>query len=445
MHFVAIRLIAVLGLAAAPALAAAGFSVDGDPSLAAVAAARQATVTIRLPGPDGEEEAIGAGFILANSGQIVTNAHVIAGQSSIRIETADGIVVTATVVARDTVNDIALLSAPVSGVARLSFAGEPVEVGETVFAVGSPFGLGQSVTRGIVSALDRAIDATTPFGMIQHDAPLNPGSSGGPVINQRGEVIGINTAMPDGFRRDVGVAYAIPAEVVERVVERLASGAAVPMRKLGVSLRALTPRLAAAVGVAPDIGVLVESVASGSAAFSAGLVPSDVIVAIGDGPVGALRDVAVALDRADPAASLDVYVIRAMERIVLALPPAEMASPEVVETTDKRSPRRWIEAERLGFTLDEREPARVIAVERGGPASAAGVVPGDRIVAVGRTRVDSALQVKRLIGPVVTEPFALLLADDDGATRYTVVDPWAPGLDADRLGGNMRHPKSASF
>jgi serine protease Do len=440
--------IALFGVAlAAPSEAGLGVVPPTSPELALVEIARQATVTIRVPGADGEEEAIGAGFVHEGTRKIVTNAHVVGDRETLRIGLADGRIIEARVAGRDVVTDIALIEAAVDGIAGLTFSEMPVDVGETVHAVGTPFGLGQTVTRGIVSALDRAIDATTPFGMVQHDAPLNPGSSGGPVIDATGRVIGVNVAMPDGFRRDVGIAYAIPAAVAERAVLRLAAGIPVVERRLGVSVRALTPRLAAAIGVSPDKGALVESVAPGSAAEEAGVVPSDIIVSVGGHPVGALRDVAVGIDRAAPAAPLPLEIKRGDETLTIALPP--MAPAEVKPTAKPRlrggGGKKQVPSSALGLTIAEDGAAKVLTIEKGSPAAAAGVTAGDIVVAVGLTHVASAGEAKRLIGDVVTKPFALLLADKRGATRYAVVDPWAGGLDGDGLGGNMRNPRSAAY
>jgi S1-C subfamily serine protease len=434
-------------LAVSPAAAGLGLAAPPPPDLAAVDAARQATVTIRIPGADGEEEAIGAGFVHEATRKIVTNAHVVGNRDTLRIGLADGRIIEARVLARDAVTDIALVEADVDGIDGLTFAGMPPQIGETVHAVGTPFGLGQTVTRGIVSALDRAIDATTPFGMIQHDAPLNPGSSGGPVIDAAGKVIGINVAMPDGFRRDVGIAYAIPAAVAERTISRLAAGIPAVERRLGVTVRALTPRLAEAIGVPPDAGALIESVAPRSAAEKAGIVASDIILTVGGHPVRELRDVAIGVDRADPAAPLSIEIRRGGQTLTIALPPP----PIVADAKPVSKPRlrgggkRQVPSSALGFTIGEDRGARVLSVEKGGPAAAAGVVAGDSVVAVGLTQVAGAGEAKQLIGEVVTKPFALLLADKRGATRYVVVDPWASGLDGDGLGGNMRHPRSASY
>jgi S1-C subfamily serine protease len=411
---------------------------------AAIETARRATLTVRIAGPDGEDETIGAGFIETTSGRIVTNAHVVGGADTVRVGTADGRIVSARVVARDRRNDVALLDADLPGLPRLAFADALPEIGATVYALGSPFGLGQSVTRGIVSALDRGIDANTPYGMIQHDAPLNPGSSGGPVIDQNGRVIGINTAMPDGFRRDVGIAYAIPAAIAAKSVRQLAGGNPAMERPLGVSIRALSPRLAAAVGATAERGVLVESVAPGSAADGAGIVASDIIVTIAGNPIGELRDVAVALNRADPAATVPVEVLRGAQTLTVVLPKATPEPPPKAPPR-LRGGAKPVAAADLGFTLPASGAAEVTDVAKRSAAATAGLAAGDTILAVGRTGVASSAEAWRLIGDRVSAPFALLVADAGGATRYVVLDPWVGGLDGDGLNGNMRHPRSARF
>ncbi len=434
-------LLVVITVVASPARAGIA---PRDPTLAAVEAGRAATVTILTSGADGEDQATGAGFFDAGTGLIVTNAHVVGERTTVRMGTSRGEIVEGRVVARDALIDIAVIEAALPGVTGISFSTATVWPGQPVYAIGSPFGLGHTVTRGIVSALDRPIDVTTPFGMIQHDSPLNPGSSGGPVIDEQGRVIGINTAMPDGFRRDVGIAYAIPAAIAVPTVARLARGEPSAYRQLGVSLRALAPRLAEAIGLAPGSGVLVEAVAPNSAAWRAGLAASDVILRIGDVSVAKLRDVAVALYQSDSAKGLAIEILRENDRLTLMLAPAPAVAGAA--PVKRRDPDRTaVEADQLGMTLSEGGAARVLTLAERGPAAVAGIVAGDVILAVGRTRVASAADAKRLIGQTVFSPFALLLLSRDGSTRYVVVDPWAAGLDGDGLGGNMRHPKSATF
>lgn len=415
--------------------------------LCAIDMARRATVTIRLPGADGEEESVGAGFIHQGTRAIVTNAHVVGDRDTLHIGLADGRIIKARVTARDTVADIALIEADVDGLPGLTFAETPVQIGETVHAVGTPFGLGQTVTRGIVSALDRAIDATTPFGMIQHDAALNPGSSGGPVIDQTGKVIGVNVAMPDGFRRDVGIAYAIPASIAEHAVTRLAAGIETAERRIGVTLRTLTPRLADAIGVDANAGVLVESVQQRSAAETAGIVASDIILRVGTQDVAELRDIAIGIDRSDAAKPLAIVILRGDEKVTLELPAAPVVTADAKPKPKKalRGSRAPVPASELGIVLGSGDEAEIVSVGKATPAAAAGLSAGDVIVAVGRQTVASAAEAKRLIGPAVARPFALLIADAGGGTRYVVVDPYAGGLDGDGLVGNMRNPRSASY
>ena len=436
----------LVAIASCLPVAAHASSCDETPALSVVEAARRATVTIRVPGSDGADEAVGAGFVHRQTGKIVTNVHVVGDRDMIRIGFADGRIVTGQVSGRDNVADIAVIDADLDGIVGIDFSDKPGRVGETVFAVGTPFGLGHSVTRGIVSALDRPIDAITPFGMIQHDAPLNPGSSGGPVIDTTGKVIGVNVAMPDGFRRDVGIAYAIPAAVAKPVAISLAAGIPVIERRLGVTVRALTPRLAEAIGVAAEVGALVEAVAPRSPAETAGIVASDIIIALGTHEVRELRDLAIGVSKADPAASLPVRILRGQEIVMVELPPVPVsAAAAPVSAPPWRAERKPVPASELGFSFAANGSATIHSVDRGTAAAAAGIAAGDVILAVGRTKISSAGEAKGLIGEYVVKDFALLLADTRGSTRYVVIDPWAKGLDGDALGGNMRDPRSASY
>jgi len=182
----------------------------------------------------------------------------------------------------------------------------------------------------------------------------------------------------------------------------------------------------------------------GSSGATAGLQAADVIVKVGTMEIGTLRDVALALDRAPPGGTLDVSITRGAEHLILSLPPAQVEA-DTIPVAGRTEPRHWVDASSLGLGLASTGLARVLDVVEGGAADKAGIAPGDTILAVGRTRTASTARATQLIGAVITEPFALLLADVTGQTRYVVVDPWAPGLDGDGLGGNMRHPRSARF
>jgi S1-C subfamily serine protease len=228
-------------------------------------------------------------------------------------------------------------------------------------------------------------------------------------------------------------------------VQTLASGKPALERPLGVSVRALSPRLAAAVGVEAEHGVLVESVATGSAAEAAGIRASDIVLSIDSHPIGELHDVAVALDRADPASTVVVELLRGTETITVTLPEATPEPAAKPKARLRGGVRKPVAAADLGFTLSETGAPEVSEAVKRSAAGAAGLVAGDTIVAVGRTTVASSAEAWRLIGDPVAAPFALLVADLAGMTRYVVIDPWAGGLDGDGLGGNMRHPRSARF
>ena len=217
----------------------------------------------------------GSGFVYDDAGHIVTNAHVVEGATSIKVQLANGKTYNATLVGSDESSDLAVLKvdAPASQLHPLARANSSaVEVGDGVVAIGSPFGLSETVTAGIVSALDRSIDspngATIP-GAIQTDAAINHGNSGGPLLDLSGKVIGVNAQIESDSGDNAGVGFAIPSNTVKTVVAQLLSGVRIQHAYLGVSI-----------GDAAGAGAAVQQVQSGSPAAKAGLAAGDVITAV---------------------------------------------------------------------------------------------------------------------------------------------------------------------
>lgn len=257
-------------------------SSDASPATAATdfpdlyEQARPSVVRITT-GTENQAEGLGSGIVLDKEGHILTNYHVVRGFDSVTVTFADGTDAKANVVGKDPGNDIALIKADASE-SELSPAklgdSDAIKVGMPVAAVGNPFGLDGTFTTGVVSGLDRTLASSSngrPIrGLIQTDAAVNPGNSGGALFNTRGEVIGINTAIEnpngDGF---VGVAYAVPINTPKRFLSQLTSGDTIEHPRLGISGRTLTPEEAQKAGV--DHGVRVMAVESGGAADRAGL------------------------------------------------------------------------------------------------------------------------------------------------------------------------------
>jgi len=227
----------------------------------------------------------GSGFVIEAGGLVVTNHHVVQGASRIEVAFQTGGVAGATVIGSDELTDIALLRAERPGAPPLAWgASSALRVGQWVMAAGNPFGLGGSVTIGIVSALGRDIDVGPFDAFIQTDAAINPGNSGGPLFSLAGEVVGINTAIFSPSGTSVGIGFATPSDLVRGVVEQIRRGGSVVRGWLGVAVADLQPA-----GARQRGGALIEGVERSGPAARAGLRPGDVVLGLDGQPVGGSR------------------------------------------------------------------------------------------------------------------------------------------------------------
>ncbi|OGO50971.1 MAG: hypothetical protein A2148_03030 [Chloroflexi bacterium RBG_16_68_14] len=289
-------------------------------------------------------EGAGSGIVIDEQGAILTNDHVIAGANSLEVKFADGSVAPAQVVGRDPGNDLAVIRAGVSGrqlmVAPLGDS-DDIRVGEPVLAIGNPFNLEGTLTQGIVSALGRTFapgGSTRPIrNMIQTDAPVNPGNSGGPLLNCQGEVIGVNTLLenPTGDSVNVGVAFAVPVNAATRSLPDMLAGTTVGHPWLGIAGQEVTPALAEDLDLSVEAGVYVTFVEPGSPAEEAGLrgafrseteaarssfLPGsgDVIVAADDQDVASVEDLAGYLDtQKGPGDTVELAIVRDGQQLSL--------------------------------------------------------------------------------------------------------------------------------
>ncbi len=266
----------------------------------------------QIPAPRRGEprKGVGSGFIISQDGLIVTNDHVIANAETVRVTLQDGTKVEARVVGSDPLTDIALLDIEGEDYATVAFgSSEATRVGEEVVAVGSPFGLGGTVTSGIISAKSRNIN-TGPFDdYIQTDAAVNRGNSGGPLFNSKGEVVGVNTAIysPDGG--SVGIGFAVPSDLVVDIVADLKDDGKVDRSWLGVQIRPVPEEVAYVLGLNAGEGVMIDAVVEDSPAAAAGLQSGDVILKFADQEIAELRDLtrSVAMEKAGKTTQVDVF------------------------------------------------------------------------------------------------------------------------------------------
>lgn len=273
---------------------------------------------------------LGSGFIISEEGQIVTNHHVVAGASTVTVKLADGRSFDAEVLGSDPATDIALLS--IKADVDLPFvnfgASDDMRVGDEVVAVGNPFGLSSTVTSGIISAKSRDINAGPYDEFIQTDAAINRGNSGGPLFNNDGDVIGVNTAILSPGGGSVGIGFAVPSDVVRDVVADLSDDGTVTRGWLGVNIRPMSDEVAQVLGFENTKGAVVEAVTEDSPAAKAGLQKNDIILSFDGTDITALGDLTRAVAAKDPDESAAITVLRRGKELVLTATIGTLAPQE---------------------------------------------------------------------------------------------------------------------
>ena len=254
-------------------------------------------------------QAAGSGFVVSADGYIVTNNHVVDGATKVKVSFDDQEEIDAKIVGTDSRTDLALLKIePKKPLTVLKFAQKNPRVGEWVLAVGNPFGLGGTVTAGIVSALARNIGG--PYDYMQIDAAVNHGNSGGPTFNLEGDVVGVNTAIYSPTGGNVGIAFAVPADTVKRVVEQLEKGGTVSRGWLGVKIQNIDKDLAGSLGLKEPKGAIISEVMANGPAAGSGLKVEDAILQIDSKPIEDSRDLARTIADLPAQSTVDVKVWR---------------------------------------------------------------------------------------------------------------------------------------
>ena len=349
--------------------------------------------------PQKREQAAGSGVIIdAARGYVLTNHHVIANAEQVIVTLKDRRQLQARIVGTDPGTDVAVLQIEARGLTALRFGDSAqLNVGDYVIAIGNPFGIGQTVTSGIVSALGRS--GLSPEGyedFIQTDASINPGNSGGALVNLRGELVGINSAIIGPAGGNVGIGFAVPANMARAVLEQIVKFGEVRRGRLGIEMADITPDIATKLGVATLAGVVIAAVEPASPAEKAGLRERDIVVAMDGRVLNSAAELRARLGLTAVGDEVELRVVRAGEQRTVRV---RIGAPQQMSSGEGRGvPQlvgmKIVEIER-GSPLYQRVQGLIVsAVDQGSPAWQAGFRPGDIIYAVNRRRVRTQAELQ---------------------------------------------------
>jgi serine protease Do len=378
----------------------------------------------------------GSGFFISADGYAVTNNHVVDHAKSVQVTTDDGTVYTAKVIGTDKKTDLALIK--VDGkkdFTFVNFADQPPRVGDWVVAVGNPFGLGGTVTAGIVSARGRDIGAGPYDDYVQIDAPINKGNSGGPAFDMNGNVIGVNTAIYSPSGGSVGIGFDIPAGTAKLVVAQLKDKGYITRGWLGVQVQPVTADIADSLGMKQARGAMVDNPQDGSPAAKAGVEAGDVITAVNGTSVKDSRDLARNISMMAPGSSVKLDILRKGETKTLTVALGEMPN-ERQANADEPASKATAGTPHLGLRLapaNEVEGAGqkgvvVTAIDPEGPAAEHGLQTGDVILDVGGKAVSNTADVRSALQAAAAggKHSVLMHVKTADATRFVAV-PLAKG------------------
>lgn len=375
--------------------------------------------------------ALGSGFVISEEGLILTNNHVVEKATEIKIKLLTGKEYDAKLVGRDPKTDLALIKVqPDNDFPKPVLLGnsDALRVGDWVMAVGNPFGLGHTVTTGIISAKSRILGAGPYDDFLQTDAAINPGNSGGPLFNMQGQVIGINAAI---IAQGQGIGFAIPINMAKELLPQLKTGKVI-RGWLGVMIQDITPELAQSFGLKSAEGVLVSEVVKGSPAEKAGLLRGDVIIRFDGNEIKSSHKLSQLASAAAPNTRVKIDLLRNGEEKNISLEVGTMPEGEQKSVSPEEQSDWGMNVQEFTPQLAQQlglEPGTagvlISAVDDGSPADAAGLRPGDLITEINRKAVKNLNDYQQALQKVKKGDNLLLLVKRAAGSFYTVLTPSA--------------------
>ncbi len=387
----------------------------------------------RSPQPDGESQqrGVGSGFILNADGFVMTNAHVIEGADEVFVTLTDKREFKARVIGADKRTDVAIVKIEANGLPSVRLGDvSRLKVGEWVIAIGSPFGLENTVTAGIVSAKARDTGDFLPF--IQTDVAINPGNSGGPLINMRGEVVGINSQIYSRSGGFMGISFAIPIDEATRVSDQLRSSGRVIRGRIGVQIDQVTKEVAESIGLGKPSGALVRSVESGGPADKAGVEPGDIITKFDGRAIDKAGDLPRIVGSVKPGTKSTVQVFRRGSSRELGVTVVELESDRAAAQSERGGAKAPPVVSLLGLAVSDLNEAqrRELKVKSGvkvetaeGVAARAGIREGDVILSIDNTEIGSSKQFESVVAKLDKDKPVTALIKRGDWVNYIVIRP----------------------
>ena len=375
------------------------------------------------------QNALGTGFVIDKEGFILTNNHVVEQTEELKVRLSDDKEFKAEIIGRDPKTDLALIKIKADKplVPLVLGDSDGLEVGDWVVAIGNPFGLGNTVTAGIVSAKYRQIGGGPYDNFIQTDASINPGNSGGPLLGLDGKVIGVNSAIFSQSGGNIGIGFAIPINMAKQLLPQLRQGK-VSRSWLGVMIQNITPELKDKLGLGTEEGALVSDVVSGGPAEKAGIKRGDVILQFDGNPIRSSRDLPFIVASTPIGKTVVVGVMRSSQQMNLQIKTEELKEEAEAAPSQETHPYLGMDVQEItpemvkNYGLSRSRGVIIVEVENGSPAEQTGLAPGDIIVEIDNTPVKDLKTFNNLMAGAKEGHTFLFLIDRGGTTIFMTLN-----------------------